>query len=321
MSDSLEIVYGVPRLPPRETEGHKGDYGRVLIIGGSAGMIGAPALAGLAALRGGAGLVTLAIPASIQPHTATLCPCATSIPLPETHDRLIDPEAARGLFESMGFLSGGRGGPDVVAVGPGVGRGDLAYGDAFWHMIDGFRREAGIPVVVDADALNMLHREAKPDHGRWEHVSHPRTIITPHPGEMARLHGAGPGDVQKDREGFATRTAATLNAQNEATDAGAVVVLKGATTLVCDDRRLYRNTSGNPGMATGGSGDVLTGLIAALLGQGMGLFDASVAGVYVHGLAGDIGAEDIGQPSLMAKDLIDYLPDAFDEWLALSEDL
>jgi NAD(P)H-hydrate epimerase len=132
---------------------------------------------------------------------------------------------------------------------------------------------------------------------------------------MARMHGAGPGDVQKDRKGFVSRTAITMNAHNEANAAGAVVVLKGADTLVCDGRRLYSNTTGNPGMASGGSGDVLTGLIAALVGQGLSLFEAATAGVYVHGLAGDIAAEDMGQPSLIATDLIDYLPDAFDEWL------
>ncbi len=317
MSDALRIITEIPRLPHRESAGHKGSYGRVLVIGGSAGMLGAPALTGMAALRGGAGLVSLAVPEPIQPYVATMCPCATTMALPSTPDGRIDAQASRTHFESLLNASAAGFAPDVVAIGPGVGRGDPEEEVRFWELIDLFRRQAEIPVIVDADALNMLHRDSVDNASQWERAAHPRTVITPHPGEMARMHGVSPADVQKDREGFATRTATTMNARAQH-DAPAIVVLKGAGTLVCDGAQLYTNTTGNPGMATGGSGDVLTGIIAALVGQGLGLFEAGVAGVYVHGLAGDAAAEIKGQPSLIATDLIDKLPLAMQHWLASS---
>ena len=278
-------------------------------------MLGAPALAGRAALRGGAGLVTLAVPASVQIAVASLCPCATSIPLPETNDGRIDPEPATRTFEESGLLGGEPRAtrPNVIVVGPGLGTGPRTCGQTVWSMINAFRRDAKIPAVIDADALNLLVKGDGASPAGWDARPHPSTVITPHPGELARMYGVGPNDIQKDREGFAVGTAELMNPQDPAPADRAVVVLKGAGTIVTDGRRLYVNDTGNPGMATGGSGDVLAGLIGALIGQGMTRFDAAVAGVYLHGRAGDLAAAHRGQTSLIATDLIDALPRAFAE--------
>lgn len=271
-------------------------------------MFGAPALAALAALRGGAGLVTLAVPVSVQKAAGTLCPCATSVPLPETKSGMIDPARARLKLEQYGAT--GSGGADVLIVGPGLGQSDRAHADAFWAMISILRQKSGAATVADADALNMLGEKASAS--GWETQSHPRTVITPHPGELARMHGVSAADVQADREGFALRTAQAMSG-GKAEDEHPVVVLKGAGTIVTDGRRLYVNETGNPGMATGGSGDVLAGLIGALIAQGVSCFDAAVAGVYLHGLAGDLAARRFGEVSLIATDLIDMLPEAFQQ--------
>lgn len=278
-------------------------------------MAGAPSLVGLAALRSGAGLVTIAAPASVQPTVATICPCATTIALPETSGGQINPPAARRALKAHGLLSPAPDGtpPDVLVVGPGVGRGSPEYGHQLWELIDAFRRGAGVPVVIDADALNLAHRTMPDDPDGWDTWDHPRTVITPHPGELARMHGVTTRDIQADRQGYAVRTAREMSAHPSRTDNNPrpVVVLKGAGTVVTDGTRVYTNRTGNPGMATGGSGDVLAGVIGALIGQGMACFDAAVAGVYLHGLAGDAAARRLGQVSLIATDIIDALPEAF----------
>lgn len=311
-SGSFQLIRTVPQLPQRAAEGHKGDYGRVLVLGGSVGMLGAPALVGLAALRGGAGLVTLAVPRSIQTAAATLCPCATSIGLPETASGQIDPVAARRLFAERGYFQTEGGAPvDVLAVGPGVGRGSPAYANAFWELINAFRNGPLVPAMIDADALNLAVRSSQESPSAWDAQYHFRTIITPHPGELAHMHGVSTHEIQADRKGFALRTANLMAAGRDEPDYTPVVVLKGAETLVTDGVRLYVNRTANPGMATGGSGDVLGGLIAALVGQGLEPFEAAVMGVYLHGLAGDLAARRLGQVSLMATDLLDALPQAF----------
>lgn len=312
MAESIRHVRTVPALPHREPDAHKGTFGRVLVIGGSVGMAGAPALVSLAALRGGAGLVTFAVPESIQPTVAGLCPCATSIPLPETSKGQIDPAKTPRLLHTRGLLgkSGDGTPPDVLAIGPGLGQGTPAYATAVWELIDAFRMKQEVPAVVDADALNLAAaiKPGSPRH--WDHRPNPRTIITPHPGELARLLGVSTREIQAKREHHAVETARRLNRHTGKADPGTVVVLKGAGTIVTDGHRVYINHTGNPGMATGGSGDVLTGLIAALVGQKMALFDAAVAGVHLHGLAGDLAAERMGEVSLIATDTIDYLPAA-----------
>lgn len=274
----------MPTLGKRPREGHKGNFGRVLIVGGSVGMVGAPALAANAALRAGAGLVKLACPDVCQQTVAGLALCATSVPLSSNEDGCIGTAAIDILLE----LSDQH---EVLAIGPGMGR---DVGD----VVNALLAVAERPKVVDADALNAL---AETDH--WWQSAEPPIVLTPHPGEMRRLvEGAGLEVDLRDRQ-------ASAAALSELT--GAIVVLKGAGTVVTDGAKVYVNTTGNPGMATAGAGDVLTGLIAALIGQGMSPLDAAVRGVYLHGMAGDLAAERLGEVCMTAADLIDCLPDAF----------
>ncbi len=308
---TVSRVRKLPRIPSRRRDAHKGSFGRVLVVGGSRGMLGAPALSANAALRSGAGLVTVACPASVQPIVASLCPCATSIPLPENVAGQIDPAPSLAVFREQGLLSDA-GRPSVVAAGPGLARGDHAFDQAWLELLAAFG-DANVPVVLDADGLRAMHKSGAWNGPGWDGTRHVRTVITPHPGEMAYLHGVRTTDVQSRREAFAAQTATMLSGSDPADDDRAVVVLKGAGTVVSDGRRLYANPSGNPGMATGGSGDVLTGVISALIGQGLSTFDAAVLGVYDHGLAGDLAAKKLGQPSHIAADLVDFLPAAFEQ--------
>jgi len=249
-------------------------------------MVGAPALAANAALRGGAGLVKIACPRENQQTTAGLAPCATSIPLPCTKNGTISVRAIRQL-NSLAREH------DVLAIGPGMGRGSDVR-----KVVGALMAVPDKPKVVDADGLNALAES-----GEWWGSAAGPIVLTPHPGEMKRLSaGAGlPQDVRDRRQ----------DAVALAEHTGVIVVLKGAGTVVTDARRVYVNRTGNPGMATAGAGDVLTGLIAALIAQRMNVFDAAVLGVWLHGLAGDLAAEEVGQVSLIATDLIDLLPEAF----------
>jgi NAD(P)H-hydrate epimerase len=287
--------------------------GHVLIIGGSRGLLGAPALAGMAALRAGAGLVTLAVPESIHLATAPLCPCATSQPLPCGRDGELAAEAVAVAGHAAESA-------DVLAVGPGFSR-----GNAQRLIVQAALEQTDKPVVIDADGLNNL---AQIDD--WPARRRCPLVLTPHPGEMARLTGQSTAEIQADRVTIAGQMAAEWAAAAEggsaaAEDAGdaesagfpgrppLVLVLKGEGTVVTDGAQIFINDTGNPGMATGGTGDVLTGIIAALIGQGLSPFEAAVLGVHVHGLAGDIAASDVGEVSLIASDLPDYLCDAFME--------
>ncbi len=309
--ESLKHVKTVPSTPTRARDAHKGTFGRVLVIGGSVGMAGAPSLVGLAALRSGAGLVTIAVPTPIQATVAGLCPCATTIGLPATRTGQIDPTKALRRLREHGLLDGSSL-PSAVSIGPGIGLGTEVYAQSVWRLINAFRG-GRVPAIIDADALNLASKSARTAPNAWNQQSHFRTVITPHPGEMARLHDVTNRDVQADRAGFAVRTARMMAGTHFDPDHTPVVVLKGARTVVTDGQRVYLNRTGNPGMATGGSGDVLAGVLAALIGQGMKPFDAAVLGVHVHGLAGDRAAEVIGQISLIATDLINCLPVAFEE--------
>lgn len=285
----MQKITEIPDLKPRPVDGHKGLFGKILIIGGSVGFSGAPALAGKAALRSGAGLVRVAVPGSILPTVASLEPCYTTIPLAEDADGKIASEAA-------GILAGHATQNDAIAFGPGVGVG-AGVKDVLLHLLG----IEGLKIVIDADGLNTLALCG----GAlgWAEKKKASVILTPHPGEMQRLWKSLIRDpMPNDR----TDQAAKLAEQT-----GTTVVLKGAGTVVTDGQQVYVNTTGNAGMATAGAGDVLTGVIAALLGQGLGLMDASVAGVYLHGLAGDKAAKDKGQISLIATDIIDFLPAAF----------
>jgi NAD(P)H-hydrate epimerase len=280
-----EEVTALPALAPRPLESNKGSFGRVLVVAGSRGMSGAAVLCGSAALRGGAGLVRVAVPAEVLPLVAAGNPCYMTAPLPADEEGRFAGEAADPLLRlAEGFT--------VLAVGAGLGR-----SAALTYLVSAVVERAAVPVVLDADGLNALAGHADRLRGRPAPL-----VLTPHPGEFARLVGLDIPAVLARREELAVRFAA---------EHGLVVVLKGHATLVTDGRRLYRNTTGNPGMATAGSGDVLTGLVAALLGQGLDAFAAAQLGVWLHGRAGDLARDDLGEPSLIATDLIQYLPRAF----------
>lgn len=298
-----------PRLPRRGRDAHKGDFGRVLVIGGSRGMVGAPALVANAALRSGAGLATVACPATIQQAVAGLCPCATSLPLAEDSTGRVDFRAAMRTLRRETCL-GAKSAATVAAIGPGLGRGN-ARSDASLTQLMEFLAASGVPLVVDADALNALPviaLDAARGRGKGGRIPRlGRAVLTPHPGEMARLTGLTTQAVQGDRRGVAVRLQKALSCDG----AEVVIVLKGAGTIIAGSGRETINATGNPGMATGGSGDVLTGVIAGLIAQGMNLYDAARLGTHVHGLSGDLAAQELGEASLIATDILMQLPGAF----------
>jgi ADP-dependent NAD(P)H-hydrate dehydratase len=281
----MQTITAVPALPPRPIDGHKGSFGKVLVIAGSMGFSGAAALTGRSALRGGAGLVRVAVPRSILPIVASLDPCYTTIPLPEDSDGQVASDAQAVLLPHLADN-------DIVAAGPGLGQGRGAR-----ELLAALVCRSDLKLVIDADGLNALAKTPN-----WIGSRKASIVLTPHPGEMQRLwDNAFREPMPADRKDLAIRMAA---------QSGCIVVLKGAGTVVADASRVYVNTTGNPGMATAGSGDVLTGLIAALAGQGLSLFDAAVLGAYLHGLAGDIAAGVLGQVGLTATDIIECMPSA-----------
>ena len=276
----------VPSLPLRSADSHKGTYGRVLIVAGSKGMSGAAVLCGSAALRSGAGLVTVACPPDIQSTVAAGNPCYMTAAIPQTAQARFDHRSADEVIRLADEA-------DVVAIGPGLGnRPDVA--ELLRAVLTAL---PGTPMVLDADALNVFqfdmlsNRTAPP-------------VLTPHPGEFARMKKRTVAEVQAEREAGTVRFAKRHKV---------VVALKGHGTVVTDGEREYVNDTGNPGMATGGSGDVLTGCIAALLAQRLTPFDATVLGVWAHGKAGDAVAAKIGQVGLIASDLLAELPLALRE--------
>ena len=270
-------------LTPRAADSHKGDYGRVSIVAGSTGKTGAACLAALGALRSGAGLVTIAAPSGCVSIVASMAPEYMTIPIDETPDGL-DGDSVDHVLEAVG---------DVLAIGPGLGQapGTKAFVQA---LVD----RATVPLVVDADGLNAFAGQPERLAGREGRD----VIITPHPGEMARLLGVTTEEVQSDRLEVARRFAETHHVY---------VVLKGHRSVIATpDGTVFINPTGNPGMATGGTGDVLTGMIAAWLAQ---LLDAEAAcklAVYLHGMAGDLAEADEGEVSMTAGDLAGHLGDA-----------
>jgi NAD(P)H-hydrate epimerase len=275
----------LPRLAPRVAESHKGDFGRALLVGGSRGMAGAIALAGMSALRGGAGLVQLAVPAACQDLVAAFEPSLMTAGLAcDQQGRLS--LAARPELEQLLVPA------TAIACGPGLGRSDELDELVAWLYTT---VEQG--AVFDADALNALAERPEV----LANAAGPR-ILTPHPGEFRRLIGS---------ERRMPREACVREAHALAARCGAVIVLKGHRTLITDGSLQVHNTTGNPGMATGGSGDVLTGLSTALLCQGLSAFDAAHLATHLHGLAGDLAAAELGEVSLIASDLVRFLPAAF----------
>lgn len=276
-------------LTPRTADSHKGDYGRVLIVAGSRGKTGAAYLSAIGALHAGAGLVTVATPSTCQPILAAMAPEFMTEALDETPDG-IDPDAVDLMLETA---------RDVIAIGPGLGQspGTQAF---IRSLVD----RATLPLVIDADGLNAFAGEPDALAGREGRT----VIITPHPGEMARLVGVSTEEVQADRLEIARRFAVAHHVY---------VVLKGHRTLIATpEGTVFINPTGNPGMATGGTGDVLTGMVAASLAQ---LLDAEAAcklSVYLHGLAGDLAEADEGEVSMTAGDLAAHIGDAILELTA-----
>jgi NAD(P)H-hydrate epimerase len=280
-------------FPARKREAHKGDYGHLLVVAGSVGKTGAAALAAAAALRSGVGLVTVATAASQQPVVAGLVLEAMTEPLPETPAQTVA-LAAQGAIATLAAAR------DAVALGPGIGLDDDTR-----ELARVLARDLRQPLALDADALSALA-------GRLELLRDapgPR-CLTPHPGEMARMLGVSVAQVQRDRIATAREFAVTYKTH---------VVLKGAASVIGDpDGRILINPTGNPGMASGGTGDVLTGILGAFLARGLGPAAALPAAVYLHGLAGDLAAERVGEEGLIASDVVAAIPAAF-EALARAE--
>ena len=275
----LEAADVAPLFPRRRRDVHKGTYGHLLVLAGSVGKTGAAVLCARAALRSGVGLVTVGTAASAQPTVAALSLEAMTEPLPETPARSLAMKAR----EPIVALAEARA---AVAIGPGLGLDDETRALAR-VLVSTLPR----PMVALADHLEVLRGAPA------------ARVFTPHPGEMARLLGGAVGDVQRDRVG-AARAFATAH--------GVHLVLKGARTLIAaPDGRVLVNPTGNAGMASGGTGDVLTGILGALLARGLDAARAAPAGVYLHGLAGDVAAERVGEEALIAGDVIEALGEAF----------
>ena len=276
-----------PLIGPRPAESNKGSYGHVLVVGGSLGKGGAAAMAGMAALRAGTGLSTVATAKSALPTVAGFHPELMTEPLPETEAGTISTDARDRIEE----LSKGK---SVLAIGPGISR-DVQTAELVRTLVT----KLEIPMVVDADGLNAFEGRTDELNGKGRTL-----VITPHPGEMARLAGCTVSEVQKDRLGVARK----FSREHEL-----IVVLKGHRTLVVQpDCETWVNTTGNPGMATGGTGDILTGMVAGMIAQhSKQAFAAVLVAVHLHGLAGDVMRESVGEYSLVATDLLRGLPEAF----------
>jgi ADP-dependent NAD(P)H-hydrate dehydratase / NAD(P)H-hydrate epimerase len=276
-------------LAPRRRDANKGSYGHVLVIGGSRGKAGAAAMAGFSALRAGAGLATVTTPQSVLPTVAGFHPELMTEPLEETEEatialRNLEPQHVDLLVERT----------SVLAIGPGISRNHETA-----EFVRALTHRYKAPMVLDADALNAFEGLADQLSGHGRNL-----VITPHPGEMARLTGRSVQEIQANRLDVA---------RNFAREHGLIVILKGHRTLTASPSgEVWVNPTGNPGMATGGSGDVLTGMVAGLIAQHREhVLEAAALAVYLHGLAGDLAGAAVGESSLVATDLVRFLPQAF----------
>ena len=265
------------RLPLRALDSHKGDYGRILLLCGSRGYTGAAALAAMGALRSGAGLVYLGVPEGIYPIEAVKLTEPVVFPLAERNGML----SRSAIAQILAYLPR----MDAVLIGSGMGCSE----DTF-EIVKTVLENTSKPVVLDADGINVLSGHIDILRGRTG-----PTILTPHAGEFVRLGGVLTHDRAASAEIFALQT-------------GTVVVLKGHGTIITNGTETYRNPTGNPGMAVGGSGDVLAGIITALLGQGLSPMDAAACGAWLHGAAGDLCASEIGQYGMLPTDMLQVLP-------------
>ena len=274
------------RLPARPLHGHKGTFGHALVIAGSRRFVGAAYMASQAAARVGAGLVTAAAPESIYPMLASKLTEVIHLPLPEGDDGQVCPEAARVIKDNLAYY-------DAVLVGCGMGQ--SPDGQAFLQELLLAEPPLRLPLIIDADGLNNLSSIE----GWWHQLRCP-TVLTPHPGELSTLTGLATGEIQASREETARRYASKW---------GATVVLKGAYTVVAEEGACYICPFANPGLASGGTGDVLSGMIVGLMAQGCSPHDAALASVYAHGVAGEETRDEVGAAGMLAGDLLPKLPD------------
>ncbi len=277
----------IKKLPQREEDTHKGDYGKVLVVAGSRGMTGAAYLTSQGALKSGSGLVTCAIPESLNEIMEVKLTEVMTLALPDKGTNSLGIESKKAILDFASKC-------DVVALGPGLGQKDETQ-----SLVKELIEKIEKPLVIDADGINALGGQLDILRNRKG-----RTVLTPHPGEMARLLGKDIDSIRKDKEEVAKSVAEITSA---------VVCLKGHRTVVASpEGQIYVNETGNSGMATGGMGDVLTGMIASFIGQGVEDYSASIISVYLHGLAGDIAAEKEGVFSMTATDVLSNLHLAFE---------
>lgn len=280
------------RLPARPLDSHKGTFGHALVVAGSRNYVGAAFLASQAAVRTGAGLVTLATPQSVYPMAATKLTEVIHQPLPEDDAGRFDPAGVDTLRESQRHYSS-----MLVGCGLGFSAGTSAFVEKL--LLDS-TAAAAAPVIIDADGLNNLAQHSE----WWRRLGRP-AVVTPHPGEMATLTGGATGDIQRDRLATARHWAGVWNV---------AVVLKGAYTVISDPQGMaWISPFANPGLASGGTGDVLSGVIDGLLAQGLGPTDAACCGVYLHGLAGEAVRQRMGDTGAIATDLIQVLPETINK--------
>jgi len=264
-------------LPQRKRDTHKGNYGKILLLCGSKGYTGAAAMAAMSALRTGAGLVFLGVPESIYAIEAVKLDEPVVFSLPDTCGKL----SGDAVMEILERLSD----KDAVLIGPGLGQSEGTR-----IVVETVLENFSGPVVLDADGINVLKAHKDILRGRTS-----PTILTPHAGEFLRIGGILSANREEAAAGLAK-------------DLGVIVVLKGPDTVITDGKICYVNPTGNPGMAVGGSGDVLAGIIVSLLGQGIAPLEAAAAGAWLHGAAGDICAQEIGQYGMLPTDMINVLP-------------
>ena len=266
----------------RKLDSHKGDYGHLFIIGGSPGLTGAVCLSGLAALRSGCGLVTIGIPESLNQIIEVKTTEVMSFPLQETKEHTF---SASALAKTRKFIEEKA---DGVVIGPGI-----SLQTETQQFVKEIIKDTKKPLVIDADAIKIISSDLSILKKKKTPI-----ILTPHPGEMGYLIKKDTSEIQKDRVNCAKKIASEF---------GVIIILKGHKTVITDGKNVHVNLTGNPGMATAGSGDVLSGIIGSFLVQGIEPLQAAKIAVYIHGLAGDLAVKEIGETSLIASDLIEYL--------------
>jgi NAD(P)H-hydrate epimerase len=283
-TESMKIeTNNPPQLPPRDRDGHKGDFGQVLFIAGAASYFGAPYYSAMSFLKAGGGYSRLAAPRSMTPFIANKGSEIVFIPQKETASGSISLENKDALLHMSAKM-------DMVVLGPG-----LSLDQESQQLAIELTREINKPLLIDGDGITALCEDLKSIKQRKA-----ETILTPHLGEMSRITDMSVREVDLNKIEILQRTAEELNA---------IMVLKGAHSLIgYPDKRVFINMSGNPGMATAGSGDVLTGTIAAMFGLGLPIQDAVRKGVFIHGFSGDLAADDEGEDGITAQDILDYLP-------------